>query len=366
MHRAALPDCWQGRSDPEEGAGARRWFQKIRLHAGDPAPHGPGLALLGFASDAGVARNQGRIGAAGGPMAIRKALANLVWHPELDGPDFLAPGSVAAHFAAPDFVASDFGDVVCVADALEAAQLNLAAQVQALLNAQWLPLVLGGGHEVAWGSWQGLAAYLAQPGRHLGVEGTPPPRVGILNFDAHFDLRLAPQGTSGTPFRQIAEDCAARAWPFKYACLGVSENVNTSALFERARALGVWWVTDEFMSPSNLPQLRRELQDWLQSVDYLYLTFCLDVLPGSVAPGVSAPAALGVEWRVLSALLEVALASRKLLLADIAEMNPRYDQDARTAKLAARWIDRIARSVAQAHRANSGAQAHRANSGAQA
>ena len=65
------PDIWQGRVDPE--ADALRWHQCIRPLS---AARESGVALLGFACDEGVRRNHGRIGAAGGPQAIRRALAN--------------------------------------------------------------------------------------------------------------------------------------------------------------------------------------------------------------------------------------------------------------------------------------------------
>lgn len=61
---------WQGRTDPEPNS--KRWHQRIQPLTEKATP---GCALLGFASDAGVARNQGRIGAAKGPVAIRRALA---------------------------------------------------------------------------------------------------------------------------------------------------------------------------------------------------------------------------------------------------------------------------------------------------
>ncbi len=38
------------------------------------------IALMGFACDEGVKRNAGRPGAAGGPDALRKALANMASH----------------------------------------------------------------------------------------------------------------------------------------------------------------------------------------------------------------------------------------------------------------------------------------------
>ena len=59
---------WNGRVDTGEGDRARRWHQVVR-----PLDDGtlPGIALLGFACDEGVARNQGRIGAAEGPAVLR-------------------------------------------------------------------------------------------------------------------------------------------------------------------------------------------------------------------------------------------------------------------------------------------------------
>ena len=144
---------------------------------------------------------------------MRKYLINCAWHqthPVYDG-----------------------GNVLCEGDALEAAQFVLGTHVAAVLEAGHFPLVIGGGHEVAWGTWQGLATWaMKQPGK----------RVGVLNFDAHFDLRAGEVGTSGTPFRQIAEDCAARNWSFRYACFGVARATNTAALFARAPVDGSFLI----------------------------------------------------------------------------------------------------------------------------
>ena len=303
-------DVWSGRIDPE--ADSARWHQRVQTLAEGGEP---GLALLGFACDEGVRRNHGRIGAAGGPLALRKALANLAWHR-------LAP-------------AYDAGDVCCEDGDLEAAQARLAHNVCALLDAGHLPLVLGGGHEVAFGSWSGLA-------EHLSGKAAPRkafPRIGIVNFDAHFDLRdPAHVHSSGTPFAQIAEQSAARGWPFRYACLGVSRASNTRALFARANELNVLVREDHEIRESTLNAIGAELDAFAADCDALYLTIDIDVLPACEAPGVSAPAARGVRLELLEPLLERLKASGKLRLIDFAELNPEYDIDSRTAKAAARLI----------------------------
>lgn len=300
---------WQGRTDPESDS--ERWHQRIR-----PLDTAPGCALLGFASDAGVARNRGRPGAAEGPSAIRRALAPLAWHRR--GPAY------------------DAGDVRCEGDALEDAQRRLGERVATLLDAGHLPLVMGGGHEVAFGSWQGLARHLETPGDTLSNRA---PTVGIVNLDAHFDLRDPQHGhSSGTPFAQIAADCRQRGWPFRYACLGVSRASNTRALFARAEALGVLTREDRDITSASLPAILRDLQRFMAHCDRVYLTVDLDVLPAAEAPGVSAPAARGVPLAMLEPLVEAVRDSGKLALADIAELNPTHDIDGRTAKVAARLV----------------------------
>jgi formiminoglutamase len=315
MYRKADMSRWQGRIDEAEGLGGRRWHQIVQAFEPDNAAgNGKGVALIGFACDAGVARNHGRTGAAEGPAAIRAMLGNMPVRRRT--------------------VIVDAGDVACVDDALEDAQQELSAHLAGLLDAGYLPLAMGGGHEIAFGSFGGLARHLEKK------EGKP--RIGVINLDAHFDLRQAERASSGTPFRQIAEDCAARGWPFSYCCLGISEFANTQALFERARQLGVRWMLDEDMGAARIDAVRAQVEAFLSEVDHVYFTICLDVLPAGVAPGVSAPAARGVPLDVVEPIADLIAVSGKLRLADIAELNPGRDIDQRTARVAARLLARLA------------------------
>lgn len=317
---------WQGRIDAAEGSLGQRWHQIVKPLTTESSAGS--VALLGFACDAGVARNHGRVGAKEGPDAIRVALGNLPVH------------------QCKSIV--DAGNVTCIGgaasaedDGLEVAQAAFSATLAELLAQNLFPIGLGGGHEIAYGSFGGLAAYLAQ----LTDRNKTAPRIGIINLDAHFDLRLGERASSGTPFRQIAEDCAARGWPFRYCCLGVSTFANTAALFARAQQLGVVWRLDEEMGVIKISDTAATLQHFLQEVDHLYFTICLDVLPASVAPGVSAPAAHGVALEVVESVLDIITASGKLRLADIAELNPAYDLDHRSARVAARLVARIANNM---------------------
>ncbi|MGF1729948.1 formimidoylglutamase [Photobacterium kasasachensis] len=334
---------WQGRTDPEDGELGLRWHQK--LQPADQANE-EGIMILGFACDEGVSRNKGRTGAYGAPVAIRKALANLAWHHT--GPVY------------------DGGDINCNDGNLELAQHRLGEDVSRALRQRHKVIVFGGGHEVAWGTFQGIGSYLVQkqyvanPEDEPAIEEQtvkPAPTVGIINFDAHFDLRNPPagqqseMGSSGTPFHQAARFCQLQNWPFKYACLGLSRAGNTQALYAKADRLGVLYKDDTELTHQHIEQTVAELKKFIDQCDYLYLTIDLDVFPAAVAPGVSAPAARGVPFDIVELLLEPILAAKnqdgesKILVADLAEYNPRFDIDNQTARLAARLAWTIARAI---------------------
>jgi formiminoglutamase len=306
------PKPWTGRFDGD-GAEHRRWWQAVTPYdAGLAATAAPKTAvLLGFCSDEGVRRNKGRTGAAAAPAALRTALGPLAFH--LDRP------------------VADAGDVVVSGTGLEAGQERAGQAVAAMLDGGCLPVVLGGGHETAYASYLGVAGSAAVQGGR---------RLGVLNLDAHFDLRDEPEASSGTPFLQMARAEAAAGRDFRYAVVGISEPNNTRALFDTAQKLGVRYLLDE---DCGAERVREFVAGFLADVDILYLTIDLDVLPAAVAPGVSAPAAYGVPLAVISAVCRQVAQSGKLLHLDVAELNPEFDIDGRTAKVAARLINTLLR-----------------------
>ena len=295
---------WSGRSDGP-GPEHARWHSVVRPLDVDNPQGQPGVALLGFASDEGVARNHGRPGAAAGPEALRNAL-----------------GSLAVHHA---HVLYDAGTITTQGTDLESAHERLSTSVEALSNAGHLPIILGGGHETAFGS-------------HRGAFQAKGP-LKIINLDAHFDLRTADVPTSGTPFKQISE-LVGRA-DFDYTVLGISRPNNTKVLFDEAADLGVAITLDEELLAMNLQQVRAHAEHLCAGEAPIHLSIDLDVLPAAQAPGVSAPAGLGVDLPIIRELAVTLAATGRLALVDVVELNPSFDLDARTAKLAARLIDDI-------------------------
>lgn len=275
------------------------------------------FTLLGYACDEGVQRNKGRIGAFDGPDAIRNALAKLPNHLENES------------------VLIDAGTLECIDGRLENIQAHLAEKVTQLLKQNTFPILLGGGHDIAYGHFNGII-------NHLGNNQT----IGIINFDAHFDLRSSKNGNnSGTPFFQIANDCKDNGAVFSYLCLGIRKDANDKVLYQAATDLGVSYIENTNFKSNYAEHVVRVVLDFIREVDHIYVTIDLDGFSSAYAPGVSAPSPLGFSPNMVLDTLQMIIDSKKLISLDIAEMNPKYDIDNQTAKLAASLIHFIIHNI---------------------
>ncbi|KTD18835.1 formimidoylglutamase [Legionella lansingensis] len=296
---------WQGRKDslPKE-----RFFQRVNfldLRTQSLQKSAKDIVILGFCSDEGIRRNEGRLGAKAGPFKLREQLAKLPCHSNKN--------------------LIDVGNIICD-DHLESAQEQFANLIHYVQEQGHKTIAFGGGHEIAWGHFLGLQSCY--------------PKLAIINFDAHFDLRPLKENeaTSGTPFRQIAQHCEQNYSSFDYCCLGIQTLGNTRSLFATAAELKVTYLTAEQINRENLAWQIAFLDDFLSDHDYIYLTICLDVFAECFAPGVSAPQALGLTpWQALP-LLKYILQTGKVVSFDVAELSPPLDQEQKTARLAANLV----------------------------
>ncbi|WP_210485895.1 formimidoylglutamase [Rufibacter aurantiacus] len=312
MYKPSDKTTWKGRIDPQDGELGLRWHQVVQLMdlSGEVADGNGNFAFIGFSCDEGVRRNLGRVGAAEGPDALRLAMSALADH---------LPNEVQIF---------EGGDIICANQKLEEAQTQLGRKVEVLLKKGYRPIVMGGGHETAYGHFLGI---------HKQLE--PQERLGIINLDAHFDLRsYMPHSSSGSPFLQIAHEVDVAGKEFHYLCLGIQEYGNTRKLFQTAADLGVEYVEAQDLHFGMTENVKQKIQQFISQVDKVYLSIDLDVFAAAYAPGVSAPTALGLTPQAVLPLLQEIAGSGKLLSVDVVELNPRFDIDNRTAKLAAGLI----------------------------
>lgn len=307
-------DHWQGRADSPDNA---CFFQIIKsfnlLKSTHLSTDKPAFGLLGFCCDEGIRRNLGRTGAAEGPSAIRQVLAKFPIQRQ-------------------SLICYDVGDIHCQDGDLESAQHALGEVVTILLQNNITPIVLGGGHETAWGNYQGIARQFAD--KHLG----------IVNFDAHLDMRplLADnKGSSGSPFLQIALAHEHTHRRFDYHCIGLQATGNTYQLIETAKKYHTQLLWADELSQNDKSKCNQFINRVISQNQIIYLSLCLDVFAAAYAPGVSAPQSLGINpWQIIPLVRQLA-GSGKVVSYDIVELSPHYDIDQRTAKLAANFIYEI-------------------------
>lgn len=297
---------WQGRYDGDSPL-VQRVFQKVILEKDYRNIKNKDFVLQGFTVDEGVKRNLGRVGAAEAPNIIRKKMSNFP-------------------VISPYFRLLDFGNIKCEDQDLESAQEKLSNSVSNIISKNGKSIVLGGGHEVMFAHYSGIKRALSNK------------KIGIINIDAHFDNRMInPEigATSGTGFRQIAEEGDLHSLH-----IGIQKNSNTLQLFDYSHQHKMQYLIADELFYENLPHIYETIDAFSATVDVLYLTVCMDVFNAAIAPGVSAVANNGIFADVsFMHFFRHILGNEKMIAMDIAEVNPTFDIQERTASLAASLVN---------------------------
>jgi formiminoglutamase len=287
------------------------WYQEIAVaHIEDiSSKKNINIGLVGYVCDEGVQRNQGRIGARKGPKSVRNKL-----------------GKLPIHHTTKKII--DFGDVICLDTYLEDCQKALSKTISTLIKQHVLPIAIGGGHDIAYANFNGIKDAIKNVSKN---------KIGIINFDAHFDLRaVETAANSGTPFNQILSENDT----VSYFAIGIQQQSNTKELFEIAEKKNVSYVSN-FDCETLSEALKSKLNTFIKEIDYVYITIDMDGFSSAYAPGVSAPSTLGFTPNFVYKVLAFLFQSKKVISCDIAELNPDFDVDGSTAGLAARLIDYI-------------------------
>ena len=167
----------------------------------------------------------------------------------------------------------------------------------------------------------------------LGSFSCFPKDTGYVVFDAHYDLRdqYADIKLSHAAYlRRLVE----KRGPENIVHVGARAFVKEELAFLKDNKIRT--VSDKEIRDGNGPKL---LQDITSTFDDLYLSIDLDVLDPAFAPGVGNPEAVGISSRELYDLVTT-LQNKKIVSADIVELNPTYDNGA-TASMAAKMISTI-------------------------
>jgi len=287
------------------------WFKKIVLSHKNLISENKiiakSIALLGYACDEGVRRNNGRIGAIKGPQEIRREL-----------------GKIESNFHSKKVF--DFGDVLCPNGDMEGSQNKFSEIINKLMQKKYLTIGIGGGHDLAYAHFSGIRKTFNNQ-----------KKIGIINFDAHFDLRTPLNETnSGTPFFQILNKWGESV---NYFAIGIQKNSNSDILYKTANKFNVNYISAEDSTTENFKVVENKIDLFIEKCDLIYVSVDLDGFSSSFAPGVSAPGVSGFSKSFFNLAFKHIFKTGKVIALDVVELNPKYDENSITTILAAQIIN---------------------------
>ena len=173
-------------------------------------------------------------------------------------------------------------------------------------------------------------------GEHLLTLGTYmsfPKDTGYIVYDAHYDIRdqYADMKLSHAAYlRRIVEKRGSEN------IIHVGARAYVKEELEFLKENNIQTITDKQIRDGEGPDL---LKKATENFDSIYTSIDLDVLDPAFAPGVGNPEAVGITSRELYDMI-TSLQERKIIAADIVELNPSFDNGS-TAALAAKMISTI-------------------------
>lgn len=177
---------------------------------------------------------------------------------------------------------------------------RLAARTEAAARAGRVPVTLGGEHSLTYGAVTGIARALGQP-------------VGIVQIDAHADLRVAYEGevhSHASVMHLLAED-GVRLAQFGVRALCRQE-------VESRDRNGVFWRDAEDLVTDRVHRIELPVD----FPDLIYVSYDLDGLDPSQMPATGTPVPGGLDFYQSLHIVESALEGRKCVGMDVVELAP--------------------------------------------
>lgn len=210
---------------------------------------------------------------------------------------------------------------------------RLGKMINAEIENQRFPLLLGGDHSIAIGSLAGIS-------RHYG-------NLGVIWYDAHADMNSAETSPSGNIHGMPLATNLGIGHDRLVNILDYAPKVKPENVFiigarsldpgekERIKEQGVKVYTVHEIDLLGLPQVMEEIVEYLKAnTDGVHVSLDLDGLDPFEAPGVGTPVIGGLTYRESHLAMEMLAASDLITSAEFVEVNPILDDKNKTATLA--------------------------------
>ena len=221
---------------------------------------------------------------------------------------------------------------------------NVRDAVYSSLGAGELPILMGGDHSLAIGSVAALSRFCAEKGRTLAM----------LWLDAHSDFNVASSSPSGNIHGMpVAVICGhgppeltglAAQKPMLGADKIVQIGIRSVDEIEKRLVVGSGLVVYDMRRIDEL-RMRTAMDQALAYVAargaHLHVSFDVDFLDPSIAPGVPSTVPGGPTYREAQLCMEMIHDSGLMRSLDIMELNPALDEGNRTAELCVELVESL-------------------------
>ena len=293
----------------------------------------PPVSLIGAPTDVGAGHRGARLGPealriAGLGEALEKRGIDVIDRGNLDGPRNPWQKPVEGYRHLPEVVAWNRA----VMDA-----------VLAELRGGRMPILLGGDHCLGMGSITAVARHCRETGQKLRV----------LWLDAHADFNTSDVTPSGN-VHGMPVACLCGLGPRELTHLGgdapaiqpeVLRQIGIRSVDEGEKRLVKEHGLDVYdMRYIDEVGMKRAMEEALDGVDentHLHVSFDVDFLDPSIAPGVGTTVPGGPNYREAQLVMEMIADSGRMGSLDIVELNPIIDKRNRTAKLAVDLVESL-------------------------
>jgi arginase len=214
-------------------------------------------------------------------------------------------------------------------------------KVERIMSRGHFPLVLGGDHSIAVGTVSGIAAYCRREGKKLG----------LLWVDAHGDINTPDSSPSGN-IHGMPVAALLGFGPDKLTGIGGKFRkldpanvalVGIRSLDEgekhRLKEVGVQVHTMADIDRHGIHRImKKALARVTEGVDCVHVSFDLDAVDPTVAPGVGTPVKGGLDYREAHLIMELLNDSGVMTSLEMVEVNPILDQGNASAAFAVELV----------------------------
>ncbi len=264
------------------------------------------VVIVGIPDDRGVVVNHGRIGSRHGPTAFRQAFYRL---------------PLGADNELAEIPLWDAGDLI-LEDHVDVTHESLRRVVAALHRRGALVIVIGGGHDASYGGLMGCRDVF--------------PGAKLLHIDAHLDVRpREPDGQvgSGTTVRRLIEE--GHVAGDDIYTVGFHRHCSAAPHMQFARGQGIHLWSWRDLHDGGRSKVLTDIVHHLAHHESVGVSWDVDSIAGTCAPGVSAPASLGFSAEDVFWIAELLGAHHSICHLEIMEINPKADYSGATSRLMA-------------------------------